>query len=108
MFSMFLHHKSSLYYPQQVSKIKPVTDLYDWGGIKYPTVISNNDYAIFEKEILEISLVVLYASVGIKVFIEKGEVKLHTYKSINNQTCLNIIIQDKKSSFIINSWQRIN
>lgn len=82
VFSIFIHQKSSLYYSEQVSKIKPFTDLYDMGGIKYPTVISNNNYAIFEKEILEIALVVLYVSAGIKVFIEKGEVKLRAYKSI--------------------------
>lgn len=53
------------------------------------------------------NLVVMHVSVGIKLFIEKSEVKVCVYKSINH-TCLNIIIQEQKSTFIINSWQHIN
>ena len=49
------------------------------------------------------NLVVMHVSVGIKLFIEKSEVKVCIYKSINH-TCLNIIIQEQKSTFIIISW----
>ena len=57
-------------------------DLYNWNGIKYPTVINNNNYALFERKNLEIVLVVLYVSVDIKPFIVESEVKVIVYKSI--------------------------
>ena len=83
MCSVYLYTRNHHYIIlSKYQKSNHFTDLYDRGGIKYPTVISNNNYAIFEKEILEIALVVLYVSAGIKVFIEKGEVKLRAYKSI--------------------------
>ena len=40
--------------------------------IKYPIVTNNKSYALFERNNLKIDLVVLYVSVNIKSFVEKG------------------------------------
>lgn len=50
--------------------------------LKYPTVINNNHYALFERKNLGIALVVLYVTPGIKAFIERDEVKVLAYKLI--------------------------
>ena len=42
--------------------------MYDWDGIKYPTAIKTNSYALFERKNPSIALVVLYVSVDIKAF----------------------------------------
>ena len=58
-------------YPERKSNVKPFIDLYNFDGIKFPTIISNT-YTLFERENPEIYLVVLYVNVNIKPFIEKG------------------------------------
>ena len=55
-------------------------------GTKYLTVIDKK-YALSERKNLEFALVGLYAGVNIKGIIEKGEFKVHVYRSIS-YTCL--------------------
>ena len=56
--------------------------MYNWNGIKYPTVIGNNNYALFGRKYPQRALVVLYVTVDIKPFITEGEVVVAVYKSI--------------------------
>ena len=56
--------------------------MYNWNGIKYPTVIGNNNYALFGRKYPESALVVLYVNVDIKPFITEGEVEVGVYQSV--------------------------
>ena len=80
------HHKEIKSHAEHVSNIKPFIDLLNWNGIKYPTLIVNSNYTLFESKNLEIPLVVLYVSVDIKPFIEKGGVSVCVYKSIEQSS----------------------
>ena len=73
------------------ANIKPFIDMYNWNGINIQLsyVIMN---ILFLKEKSGNCLIALYVSGGIIQFTEKGEVKVHVYKS-NSHTCLNIINQ---------------
>ena len=77
--------------------------------IKYPIVTNNKSYALFERNNLKIDLVVLYVSVNIKSFVEKGEVKVIVCKSIKS-SCLSkhYHTREKKGSFINKSRRNIN
>lgn len=55
----------------QISHIKPFTDFYNCDGIKYPTVINNNDYTLNPW----IVLIVLYIDVDFEPFKRKGELQ---------------------------------
>ena len=60
---------------------------------------------------MEIALIGLYVSVDIKPWIEVKRWNLVEFLNIiqsNNHTCLDILIQERKSSFIINSWRDVN
>ena len=56
--------------------------MYNWNGIKYPTVIGNNNYALFGRKYPESALILLYVNVDIKPFITEGEVEVGVYQSI--------------------------
>ena len=48
------HHKEIKNHPERVPNIK----LYGLAGIEYPTSINKNNYTLFEKNNLEITLIV--------------------------------------------------
>lgn len=58
--------------------------------------MTSNNYTLFGRNIL------VHVSADIKTLTEKGEVKVYVQKSVSDRS-LNIIIQEKKNSFIINS-----
>lgn len=44
------HYKEIKTHPEPISNIQPFIDLFNWDGIKYPTVMNNNNYAVFERK----------------------------------------------------------
>ena len=80
-FRQMEHYKEIKNHAGWVSNIKPFFDLFTWDIIEYPTVIDNNNCALFEKT-LEIALILLYVSVHIRPVIENDENKFRIYKSI--------------------------
>ena len=67
-----------------MSNINSFLDLNIWEGIDYPTVISKNNYTLFEKT----NLIVLYTDVDVEMI--KGE-RANTLESIK-QCMFQIII----------------
>lgn len=67
-----------------MSNINSFLDLNIWEGIDYPTVISKNNYTLFEKT----NLIVLYIDVDVEMI--KGE-RANTLESIK-QRMFQIII----------------
>ena len=67
-----------------MSNINSFLDLNIWEGIDYPTVISKNNYTLFEKT----NLIVLYIDVDVQMI--KGE-RANTLESIK-QRMFQIII----------------
>ena len=89
---MTQHQKENKDYAKQASiNIEPLIDMYNWNGIKHPTVTPNNNYALFERKNLKVALIMLHVSVDIKPFIEEGEVKARVYIYIYiNQTIVSV------------------
>ena len=56
--------------------------MYNWNGIKYPTVIANNNYALFQRKYLQIALVVLYVGVDVKILLAQDSLNAYIHKSI--------------------------
>ena len=55
------HHEEITNHPKHRSNIEPFLDLHNWSRIEFPTVISKNNYAIFEeKKTPKIALTVFY------------------------------------------------
>ena len=77
--------------------------MYNWDGIKYPTVINNNNYYILiRRKNPEIALVVLYVSVDMKAFTEKLEVKFRADKSVRQSYVSKYYrARDKKSVLLL-------
>ena len=79
-FMLTQYYKEIKNHSEQVSNINIFIDLYNQDGMKYPNVINSNNYVLFERKNLNIALAVLYVSVDIKPFIEKGEVNVCGHK----------------------------
>ena len=69
-----------------MSNINSFLDLNIWEGIDYPTVISKNNYTLFEKT----NLIVLYIDVDVEMI--KGE-RANTLESIKQRMFQIIIIK---------------
>ena len=74
--------------------------MYNWNGIKYPTVIGNNNYALFGRKYPQRALVVLYVTVDIKPFITKVKSRLLYINQSNNYTC-HLHLQEKKGVLLL-------
>ena len=90
-FALTQHYKKMKNYSGCMSNIKPFLDLYDWESIEYPTVISNNDYTLFEKRNLEIALT---ARIGVKYV-------LTNIRQSNSHMYLKNILNEKKVVFLL-------
>ena len=44
------HYKEIKTHPEPISNIQPFIDFFNWDGIKYPTVMNDNNYAVFERK----------------------------------------------------------
>lgn len=87
--------------------------MYNWDGIKYPTLINNTSYTYLKEKIWKLLLQTMFKLVVIlsKILnhlLKKLKLRFVYINQSDNHACQTLSCKRKKSSFIINSIQHIN